>query len=956
MRILNFLLSMLFVSAKIWAQDQHEPQIWQKIHSPFVNVIYKQGQKKEALTIVNTINYIQKNNSGSIGNHTKPIDIILRANTVDSNGFVTYSPFRSEFFNTSPPTFNNLGTTNWLSTLAIHEYRHVQQFLNHKAGFTNFLYYLIGQRGWAIGSAIAIPDWYFEGDAVTMETALTNSGRGRLPKFTALQRALLQNKTTYTYQKIRNGSYKDLVPNIYATGYQILNYYRNHFDAQKLDNIAKSAASFSFPFYGFSHYIKKETGLTTTKLYQKTIDEGLIKMNNQQQKSNLLNYPNYSKTTNKTVHFYSYPQFLENGSIIALKSSFNQIPIFCTIDSLGNESKITNSIINSDSYFHYQNNQLVFSGYKYHPRYTASNYHDLYIYDLNKKNKKRITFKKRYFSPSFNSNNSKIIAIDNNQNKHYLVVLNSNDGAVLDRIKVDGTATRPKFIDKNTFIYIRHKNHQLSIFKTTKEGNTTQLTPWTSHTVDDIRIHKNFVYYSASFNGIDNIYQSPLDGSLKIKQMTRANIGAYQPFIKNNILYFTETTHSGNKISYSALSTVDFKIKEPVLMDWNNSQSIRFEKGSILDKIPTNTNYKISKYGSIFNGLRIHDWEYSFREEQIAVTANATNLLNNFSLVGSTNVFLREKNSFKVATLASYKKWFPILNLEIDFSYRNFNTTLNTNNIVVKGEQTFNDIALNPSITIPLTQINGNYFRNLSLNLGSEYHHLSNNSFELEDGSKTLILENSRYNLFNLKIAASSISRKAKQHINPHAGISSKLNYNQTLNGVFKGYFLKTISRIHFPGLLKNHNSFITYSQQFNSIHRNNQYLNLKADTFIYARGFKTINHAKETQKISLTYQLPLFYPDFGVAGITYFKRIRANLFADFSRVKYAVYRKNDLLKLLYTKQNSVGVEILFDNTFLNISQAEISLGYRGSYLLTKDNINPNNQFISNFFISTSLF
>lgn len=553
-KLILLLVLLLGIQAK--AQNQHQPQQWFKLYSPYVNVIYKAGQEQEAQTIANTINHIQKNNSKSIGFHFKPVDIILRSNTVESNGFVTVSPFRSEFYNTSPTTFYTLGTTNWISTLAIHEYRHVQQFLNHKTGLTNVLYYIMGQTGWGLGSVLAVPNWYFEGDAVVMETALTNSGRGRLPYFSALQRAMDYNGISYNYQTIRNQSFKNVLPNHYQLGYQMLNYYRNHFNAGQLDNIAKNAAK-QIGFYAFSSKLKQETGLTTKDLYQNTALENKKYWQEQRKQLATKSYQQFTPQADN-VAYYSFPQVLDNGNLVVLKNTLNEIATFYEVDSLGNEQKITTNYITQDTYFQYQNQQLLFTGFSYHPRYNYSSYHDIYIYDLNTHKKKRITKKQRYFSPSFNADNSKIVAVKAHTGNYQLVILNTK-GSELQHFNISGVISRPKFIADKSLVYLKQEHHQLAIFKldidTKKE---TQITPWTSHSMDDLFVTENYVYYTASFNGIDNIYRTPLDASKQIKQITNTHVGAYQPYVQNNRVYFRELTALGSKISYATIHPKTF--------------------------------------------------------------------------------------------------------------------------------------------------------------------------------------------------------------------------------------------------------------------------------------------------------------------------------------------------------------------------------------------------------------
>jgi hypothetical protein len=49
---------------------------------------------------------------------------------------------------------------------------------------------LFGDYGTLAFEFIYVPFWFMEGDAVTMETALTKGGRGRLPYFSLWHRGL----------------------------------------------------------------------------------------------------------------------------------------------------------------------------------------------------------------------------------------------------------------------------------------------------------------------------------------------------------------------------------------------------------------------------------------------------------------------------------------------------------------------------------------------------------------------------------------------------------------------------------------------------------------------------------------------------------------------------------------------------------------------------------------------
>ena len=108
---------------------------------------------------------------------------------------------------------------DWNASLALHEYRHVVQYEMLRRGFAGkFMHFMYGDIGLGTKS-LTTPDWFYEGDAVATETALSNSGRGRSPDFSKDLRAQLLDGKKYSYAKAVCGSYKNYVPNHYILGY-----------------------------------------------------------------------------------------------------------------------------------------------------------------------------------------------------------------------------------------------------------------------------------------------------------------------------------------------------------------------------------------------------------------------------------------------------------------------------------------------------------------------------------------------------------------------------------------------------------------------------------------------------------------------------------------------------------------------------------------------------------------
>ncbi|HEU4472752.1 MAG TPA: hypothetical protein VFR58_16775, partial [Flavisolibacter sp.] len=156
---------------------------WKQIDNDTARVIFSRGADWQASRIATLIRRAAADTPLSLGAGLRKVNVVLHNRTTLANGYVALGPFRSEFY--LVPGFNlfDQGNTPWYEQLALHEYRHVQQYNNFRHGLSKGFYYLFGEQGLALANAMTVPDWFFEGDAVHTETALSRQGRGRLPYF-----------------------------------------------------------------------------------------------------------------------------------------------------------------------------------------------------------------------------------------------------------------------------------------------------------------------------------------------------------------------------------------------------------------------------------------------------------------------------------------------------------------------------------------------------------------------------------------------------------------------------------------------------------------------------------------------------------------------------------------------------------------------------------------------------
>ena len=119
---------------------------------------------------------------------------------------------------------NFSNNNNWVNLLSDHEYRHlVQREVGYTSFFNRAVHYLFGQGVSSLLTRSSMPNWYWEGDAVDIETRVGDFGRGRIPKFNLITRMNKQSGVKLKYNRQTLGSFKYKTPNEYEVGYLMVN-------------------------------------------------------------------------------------------------------------------------------------------------------------------------------------------------------------------------------------------------------------------------------------------------------------------------------------------------------------------------------------------------------------------------------------------------------------------------------------------------------------------------------------------------------------------------------------------------------------------------------------------------------------------------------------------------------------------------------------------------------------
>jgi hypothetical protein len=891
---------------------------WRQINTPTARVIFSIGLDSTAQRIANVIAHMNSLTAATIGNKQKKVNILLQHQTVISNAYVGLAPFRSEFYLTPDQNSFELGTISWPDQLAIHEYRHVQQYNNFNVGLSKGLSLLFGQAGQALANDAAIPNWFFEGDAVYNETLVSRQGRGRLPYFFNGFRSLWAAGKDYSWMKLRNGSLKDYVPNHYPLGYMMVAYGREKYGDLFWKNVTQDAAAYKSLIYPFQSAVKKYAGVD-----YKTFRTAALDHFKQQFKADGIN-----RTGKKNQHFIAdeeYPAYINDTTLIYVKSTYSQRPHFVTRAGKV-EHEIGAMSVSLDHYFSYRNGKVVYATYKPDIRWGNKTYNDLMVLDIKTGLEHRITHKSRYFSPAFNAEGKRIVAVQMDiSGKSQLHLLDAVSGKLIKAFAnpKNYTHTYPQFYDDNTILSTsRDSVGFVNMILTDIQTGERKFIGGSGTPAGFTKVKNDGILFTRTYELKDRMFLLK-DYSLfeLLAPAYNRQLSYYQPASTLNKLAWVAPTAYGNRIyqvdrRYTRLiERVDNGVYDAPDM---GITSLNIDSAaSILESMPADT-FAITHYPKTKGLFNFHSLLPTFNDPNYTVALQGENVLNTFHSQVTFN-YNRNEGYKETGVDLAYAGLYP-------FILAGFDYTVDRRLLAQNVNIYWNELDFHGGLRVPLNLSGGKNISGLTL---SSSLHYSKTDFQQVYAN----VLNRSYTYINNTLSFSNQIQQARQNIYPRLGQSFAINYRHAINGL-KANQLFLGGNVYLPGLFKNHSLVLNLAHQQSGQDNVFSFSN----NFPFSRGYAAENLYNQ-DKFGFNYHFPLAYPDAGIANLLYIMRVRANAFYDQTHGSYfytlrTVRGSTIVTETKSTSSNfrSTGAELFFDTKWFN--QHPITFGVRYSRLL----------------------
>jgi hypothetical protein len=879
---------------------------WEQINTQHFKIIYPREFYKESNRLANILDYSYEHITKSLDSRPDKVPVILHNSSVLSNGYVSWAPKRMEFVTT--PSGDIYGE-DWLEQLVIHEFRHIAQVSKLNQGFSHMLTWAFGQQ--ATGAMVGyLPLWFMEGDAVVTETALSSTGRGRLPSFEMKLRALLtESDRKISYDKMYLGSFREYIPDYYHSGYYMVAYARLKYDSafcsSMLDNVARNPYLLC-PFY---LGLKKNYNLSKVRLYKETFDTLKYLWTNQIKNINYTDYSYISPERSKFYTSYRCPQYTGDGNVVALKSSIDHLTRFVLISGDGSEKIIHTPGYMSTERISSRCNKIVWDEVIPDPRWEQRSYSVIKIMDIETGIKSQLTRKTRYFSPSISNDGNKVIVIEiDNINNTFLTVIDAVKGTVINRIPSPAgmMLQYPEWTTNDDIVAVAVCKDGKKLVKYSFAGKEWT-TLFNSKNVEISRPveWKSYILFTGGFNGIDNICAvNTVSGS--IYQVTSSMYGANDPSVKqgSDEMIYADYSSNGYKSVSAPLDTSEW-----IGMQYISDMSVKWyrplarqEGKNIQESVIPAKKYEPVYYSRLAHMFNLHSW-YPFYVDldydnidlsELPLSLGFTILSqNNLSTVISSLGYSYENGYNYLYPKFTYYGFYPVI--ELSAVLGGPSTYLRLYQNIDAPENMSFEKSYFLKTYLPLKFSNSKYVKLVIPQAEYEF-----NTLYYFDGGYKKGISNIHYRLGLYRYL-----RPSYRDIDYKWGQALYLTYTQSPSNKLFGSLFSASSRFYFPGLLPHH-SFKVYGgvqKQFPEMFIH--YIN----RILMPRGYPNY-YCEESWKLSLDYELPLVYPEISLGPLAYIKRLQIDLFYDHFygyNVRHKPGSEDDLYTGMY---NSFGAEL----------------------------------------------
>ena len=884
---------------------------WRQLKGEKYRIVYPDSAKNIASEVALYLDAVQNDIGFGYEHPQMSIPFVVHPENMLSNGLVMWLPKRVEFLST--PAIDGYSMP-WRKQLVAHEYRHAVQYNNLNRGLVKGISYIIGQQSSTIG-LLFMPLWMMEGDAVMSETEMSTFGRGLQPSFSIAYRAYDNVLGAFkSRDKWFCGSYKDYIPSHYQLGYFICRQGYNQYGAFLGNDMADLTTRRPWMVVSNSWVFHKLYGTTQPRLFDETFDTLYHHWQSLPQVRQTTEHIAIPEPESYTT--YSHPVTLRSGEIVALKEDLATPSALVRINpESGEEERLTFTGYVSSRPALDSNERIYWTEYRRSKLFEQKVLSKICYLDPDKKRAKQLHTKGNALYATPTANNG-LAWVEYAPSGRYSVVSYENDTEKSRHtLPLDKEIHGMAWDNLTEALYLIITDNDGMHIARFEDGGLCPVTRAAYTTLSDLRAKDGKLYFGSIASSRDEVHYIDL-ASGKEYQLTESSFGSFSPapydderiiatsYDRRGYLPVTQRVTTTREVEYRPHPESTLL---PESKPWGiiNLDTLRFDQAAA-DSLATAKPSK--RFNRLAHGINIHSWApasydpYAIVEESnIAFNLGATIMSQN--ILSTTEGFLtwgwnHDEGSIFKATLRYYGLG---VNLWAKGTYggkQRLHTIYRYNPDTQQYEFPENPqlgryYAVSAGATLPLLFQRGYHTSQLAIAAAWNFSNgmIANVDKIRYEGGKITNFETIGYtegvHQLSMGISFSDQVRMAHRDFLPPWGVVVQANYTVNPTTDNFGHLAVLYGKIYTPGFAKHHSLSVaaSYQTSIGGFHSDMMLSDLAfKSTKLLPRGFSSYDIGnKNYVATSLNYQLPVWYPDNGIQGVIYFKRLRLNIGGDYA-------------------------------------------------------------------------
>ncbi|WP_245327380.1 TolB family protein [Hymenobacter fodinae] len=890
---------------------------WYEVRTPHFRVLYPEGFGATAQRTARRLEQVYQPVSASLQRPPRPISVVLQSQNTIGNGFVTLLPRHSEFYGSFPQDPFLTGTLDWLDELSVHEYRHVVQYEKARENLGRLAYAVGGYGGVGL-LTLGVPDWFFEGDAVGTETALTRSGRGRIPSFDMGLRANLLAGRKFSYSKAVAGSFRDNVPDHYVLGYFLTTRLKRTAGPTVWSDVLNRYYRFPVYPFSFSDKTRRQTGLRVDDLYRRTMQELDSTWRQEQAQLELTPATDFRQQASQRVFTeYQYPQYLSDSSVLAVKSGLGHIPQLVRLSRRGPEQRVRQlGLWNNPEMLSAGGGKVAWVEFRYDPRWQQRVYSELRILDLATGTLTRPGRRTRYAAAVLSPNGQQLLTVStdsayqqrvhvvdaqtgavvrtfpNPENYHYLQPRWSADGRTIAAVRLEPAGKALVLLDAQTGL--------ARTVLPAANDNLSHPQPW-----------GNYVLFNSPRSGVDNVYAVQTSTG-EVRQVTSRPVGAYHAAVSpdGQRLAFHEFRAQGSRVVEMPLNPAQWRPVPAVAgtpdryaAELARQEPGKAQVGSILPGPDSAfAALPVSRYRRLPHALNAYSWGLvqSASGSDLVLGVRSQDVLSTTQAVAGVSFDGVERTGSATVDV-SYQGLWPVLDLGLTAGQRR-TAVLTSNGDLLEDQWQYTSFLTGARLPLVLTHSR----MQQSLTVASYYQMERVRGYDLPVPISELSFGRSLHVLTG-SVAYARTLRQSKRDVGPRWGQTASVAWRGTPFGTGLDAEQRSAQAgVYLPGVGRHHSIRLRGGYQWQ---QQNQYR--FGATVFYPRGLRYVS-LDRLHVLSAEYRLPLADVHWELGRWLYIQRLKGVAFYDRAAGSSRVTLSTGEAALLRRTYYSTGFDLSF--------------------------------------------